>query len=96
VRNQLLATLRARASEAPETERGLYLSMEQLVSPWVSVFSLAREDGEILQDLLARCQHVDWILESRSARRGAAGWLVAVSIVLAVAFALLLRGLVIK
>jgi serine/threonine protein kinase len=96
VRNQLLATLRARASDAPETERGFYLSMEQLVSPWVSVYSLAREDREILQDLLARCQHVDWILESRSARRGAVGWLFVVSIVLAVAFALLLWGLVIK
>ncbi len=96
LRNQLLVTLRARAAEVQGPEREFYLRLEGLISPWVSVRSLAREDREILQDLLARCQQVERMLERRSARASAWGWLVAVSLVLGVASTLLLWELVIK
>ncbi len=96
LRNQLLVTLRARAAEVHGSEREFYLLLEGLITPWVSVRSLAREDREILQYLLARCQQVEQILERPSADATAWGWLVAVSLVLGVAGTLLFWGLVIK
>jgi serine/threonine protein kinase len=96
LRNELRATLRARAAEVDGPERDFYLSIEALISPWVSLRSLAREDREILRDLLARCQEVERILGHRSWGVAAGGWLAAVSVVLAVALALLFWGLVIK
>jgi predicted Ser/Thr protein kinase len=100
LRKELLATLRARAAEAVGPKQDFYLSLEALISPWVSLRSLAREDGEILRDLLARCQEVERILGHRSwgvATSGVAtwGWLAAVSVALAVALALLCWGLLI-
>jgi serine/threonine protein kinase len=95
LRNQLLATLQMLAAEAPEVERGFYRSLEQLVLPWVSALSLAREDREILRDLLTRCQHAEWILEYHSPVHPG-GWLPAVSVVLAAASALLFWGLVLR
>jgi serine/threonine protein kinase len=95
LRNQLLATLRARAAEVHGPERDFYLSLEELISPWVSLRSLAREDPEILRDLLARCQHVERILECRPAGAIARVWIAAVSLILAAASALLFWGLVI-
>ena len=87
----------------------------------MSIRSLAREDREILHDVLAHCQQVQRILEGRSgevaagevaagevaagevaargvAARGVAagGWLAVVSVVLAVASALLFWGLIIR
>jgi hypothetical protein len=96
LRNQLLTTLRARATEAQEPERDFYLALEQLVIPWLTLQSLAREDREILHDLLVRCQQVEWILEHRSAGIAARGWLVPVTLVLVVLSALLFWALVIR
>lgn len=96
LRNQLLVTLRARAAEVQGPEREFYVHLEGLISPWVSVRSLAREDREILRDLLARCQQAERILERHSAAGAAGGWLAVVSLVMAVASALLFWGLVIK
>jgi serine/threonine protein kinase len=89
LRHQLLATLRERAKEAHEPERDFYLALEQLVIPWLSLQSLAREDREILHDLLARCHQVEWILEHRTAGVAARGWLVPVTLALVVISALL-------
>jgi serine/threonine protein kinase len=96
MRNQLLATLRARAAEVHGPEREFYLRLEGLISPWVSVRSLAREDPEILQYLLARCQQIERILEPRLASASASGWFVALFLVLGVASTLLFWELVIK
>ncbi len=96
LRNQLLVTLRARAAEVHGPEREFYLRLEGLISPWVSVRSLAREDREILRDVLARCQQVGRILERRSPGVDARVWVATLSVVLAVASALLFWGLVIK
>jgi serine/threonine protein kinase len=88
LRNELLLTLRARAGESHGPEREFYLSLEQLVAPWVSLLSLAREDREILHDLLVHCRQAEQILKGRSAGF-AAGWVVAVSVGLALVSALL-------
>jgi predicted Ser/Thr protein kinase len=126
LRNQLLVTLRARAADVQGPEREFYLRLEGLISPWVSMRSLAREDREILHYVLARCQQVERILEGRSGRVAAGrvaagevaageiaagevaagevaarevaagGWLAVVSVVLAVASALLFWELVLK
>jgi serine/threonine protein kinase len=96
LRTRLLATLRARSSQTQEPDAGFYLAMEQLVTPWVSVYSMAREDREILADLLQRCQQVEWILDYRSTEKRTSGWFAAVSIVVAVAFAALLWQLLFK
>ena len=101
LRNQLLVTLRWRAAEVHGPEREFYLRLEELISPWVSTCSLAREDREILRDVLARCQQVGRILEGRSegdaaGGRLAGGWLAVVSAVLAVASVLPFWGLVIQ
>ncbi len=96
LRNQLLVTLRSHAEEVDGPEREFYLRLEGLILPWVSVRSLAREEREILQDLLARCQEVERILARRSASAYASVWLVAVSLVLGVASALLFWQLVIR
>ena len=105
-----------RAAEVHGPEREFYLRLEGLISPWVSIRSLAREDREILHDVLARCQQVQRILEGRSGEVAAGevaagevaaggvaaggvaagGWLAVVSVVLAVASALLFWGLVIR
>ena len=86
------------AAEVHGPEQELYLRLEGLISPWVSVPSLAREDREILQSLLARCRQAERILERRSASHSARGWLIAVSLALALGAAstLLFWGLVMK
>jgi serine/threonine protein kinase len=96
LRKQLLVTIRQRVSEVDGPEREFYLSLEEMVLPWVSLISLAREDREILQDLLYRCQHVERILKRRSARVTAGGWIAVASLVLAAASALLIWSFVIN
>jgi hypothetical protein len=66
LRKQLLTTFRARAAEAEGPERDFHRGLEELVAPWVSLWSLAREDREILCDLLARCHQVERVLRGRS------------------------------
>jgi hypothetical protein len=87
LRKQLLTTFRARAAEAEGPERDFYRGLEELVSPWVSLWSLAREDREILCDLLARCHRVERVLRGRSG--SARAWLAAMVLALAAASALL-------
>jgi hypothetical protein len=96
LRDQLLVTLRARAEEVQGPEREFYLRLEELVSPWVSVLSLAREDREILHDLLVHCRQAEQILKSRTDGFAAGDWYAAVSLGLAVVSALLFWALVIK
>jgi hypothetical protein len=96
LRDQLLATLRERAERVQGPERDFYLAVQELVTPWVSLLALAREDREIRQDLLARCQQVEEILERHSPGTTATGRLVAVSLLAAVALALLLWRLVVR
>jgi hypothetical protein len=94
LRDQLLAFSRARAAEAGGAEREFYLRIEGLLLPWVSVWSLAREDREILGDLLARCRQVECILERRPAGVAAGAWLAAILLVLMAASALLFWALI--
>ena len=96
LRKQLVAALRARAAEVHGPERDFYLWVEGLISPWVSVRSLARQDEEILGDLLARCQLVERILKHGSKDVAAGRTLAGVSLVLAVASALVCWGFVIR
>jgi serine/threonine protein kinase len=96
LRNELLATLRARAAETEGPERGFYLTLEGVISPWVHLRSLARQDREILGDLLARCRQIERILKHRSPRITAGAMVATVSFVLAVAAALVCWGLVFK
>jgi serine/threonine protein kinase len=94
LRNQLLGTIRARAAEVHGPEREFYLYLEELVSPWVSAISLAREDREILHHLLVQCQHAERILDRRSAGFAAMGWFAVVAMGLVIVSALLIWGLV--
>src|SRR5262249_10112066 len=94
LRNQLLATLRARAAEIDGPERDFYLTLEEVISPWVHLRSLARQDREILGDLLARCRQIERILKHRSKGATSGAMVATVSFVLAVAAALLCWGLV--
>jgi serine/threonine protein kinase len=89
LRNELLVTLRARAAEVQGPEREFYFRLEELLLPWMSIFSLAREDREILHDLLFHCQQAEEILKRRSARYTAAGWFAAVTAGLAAVSSLL-------
>jgi serine/threonine protein kinase len=86
---QLLQTIRARAAVAEGPERDLYQELEELVTPWVSLRSLAREDREILGDLLAHCQHVERILKGPPASVTREVWVAMGLIGLAGVFALL-------
>jgi hypothetical protein len=54
----------------------------------VSLLSLAREDREILHDLLVQCRQAEQSLKGRSAEF-AAGWVVAVSVGLSLFSAIL-------
>ncbi len=96
LRNQLLVALRARAADAHGPEREFYLRLEGLITPWVSLRSLAREDREILTDMLIRCQEAGQILERQSPGVYSWIWLAAVSLVLAVTSGLLFWVLVIQ
>jgi serine/threonine protein kinase len=88
LRGQLLEALRARAAEADGPERDLLLQLEAMVSPWVSVRSLAREDREILRDLLARCRAAEEFLGGRGSQAGRAV-LTAVWLILLAALSLI-------
>jgi hypothetical protein len=94
LRNQLLMTLQAHAAEVDGPEREFYFSLEQLILPWVSLLSLAREDPEIVHDLMFQCQYAERILKSRSAGFAGGGWFIAASLALAVVSALLFWVLV--
>jgi serine/threonine protein kinase len=59
----LLQSIRARAAVADGPEHELYRVLEEVLAPWVSLRSLAREDREILCDLFIRCLHVERILK---------------------------------
>jgi serine/threonine protein kinase len=96
LRNELLATLRARAAEIDGPERDFYLALEEVISPWVHLRSLARQDREILGDLLARCRHIERILKHRSKGVTRGAIVATASLVLALAAALLCWGLVFK
>jgi serine/threonine protein kinase len=96
LRNELLATLRARAAETEGPERDVYVTLEEVISPWVHLRSLARTDREILGDLLARCRQIERILKHRSKGVTAGAIVATVSFVLAVAAALVCWGLVFK
>jgi hypothetical protein len=95
LRKQLLATLRAGAAEVHGPERDFYLALEQLISPWVSLRSLARQDREILGHLLSCSQNVEQILQRRTAGVAVGVRLAAVA-VLVLASALLVWGMVIR
>jgi hypothetical protein len=96
LRNQLLVALRARAAEVHGPERVFFLRLEELVSPWVSAISMAREDPEILRDLLVRCKHAELILSRHSSGFAAVGWFAAASVGLAVVSSLVFWALIIN
>jgi len=60
---QLLQSIRARAALEDGPKRKFYRVLEEVVSPWVSLRTLALEDREILCDLFVRCVHLEHLLK---------------------------------
>ncbi len=96
LREQLLATLRAGAAKVDGPERDFYLALERLISPWVSLRCLAREDREILGHLLSCSQNVERMLQPPDAEAAVGVWPAAVALGLLLALALLVWGMVIR
>src|SRR5262249_31572251 len=90
LRGRLLATCQEHAAD-DGPERALYGCLGELVTPWVSLRSLAREAREILRDLLARCPQVERVMGGRPCPSGAVdaeSWLAVALLALTWAFAL--------
>jgi serine/threonine protein kinase len=75
--HQLLQSIRARVAVADRPERDLYQGLDDLITPWVSLRSLAREDREILCDLFVRCHHFERILKGHRSDLTREAWVIA-------------------
>jgi hypothetical protein len=81
--HQLLADCRTQAENAGEGKRAFYEGLETLAAPWLTLQCLARADGEILGDLLARCRLAEEQLGGQPCRPTAGRWVTTAVTVLA-------------
>lgn len=64
----LLKTCRAQSEEAGPENGVFYLELEKLLTPWVTLESLAQADDKMMWELLCRCEQVERVLGGRPAR----------------------------
>ena len=89
---QLRQSIRARAAVADGPERHLFQKFEEIMTPWVSLRSLAREDREILRDLFVHCHHVERILKGPRSDVAYKAWITVALLGLVGAVAVLFRS----
>src|SRR4051794_8857333 len=73
---EVIEGCRALARTADEAKRAFYQDLEALAHPWLTLAVLARENREILFDLLIRCRQAERELCGRPKAPAARGWTV--------------------